>query len=193
MTRTGSVMRRCAALVVFALITLVAASSTVAAADKASSAPFIGTRTDSSAPIEIVADTLEVKQSEQLAIFRGNVDALQDDMRLRADTLIVHYRENKENPDQPGISKIEAEGSVFVSSPKETAKGERGVYDVDRSRIDLVGGVVLTQGENVVRGDQLEMNLATGESKVKSTQGGGRVRGLFVPDKKGDASSKKKN
>jgi lipopolysaccharide assembly outer membrane protein LptD (OstA) len=150
MTRTGSMMRRCVALAALVSLSLVAASPMVAAADKASSAPFIGTRTDSSAPIN-------------------------------------------EHPAQPAIAKIEAEGNVFVSSPKETAKGERGVYDVDRSRIDLVGGVVLTQGENVVRGDQLEMNLATGESKVTSAQGGGRVRGLFVPEKKGEASSKKKN
>lgn len=181
-----------AALAAVLLAAVALAAPPVLAQETGSSAPFIGTRTDSSAPIEIVADTLEVKQKEQLAIFRGNVDALQDDMRLRADTLIVHYRENKENPDQPGISKIEAEGNVFVSSPKETAEGARGIYDVDRSRIDLVGGVVLTQGENVVRGERLEMNLATGESKVASSDGGGRVRGLFVPDKK-DASAQKKN
>ena len=176
------------------LLAVVVATASASAQESDSSVPFIGTRTDSSAPIEIVADTLEVKQKEQLAIFRGNVDALQDDMRLRADTLIVHYRENKENPDQPGISKIEAEGNVFVSSPKETAKGARGVYDVDRAHIDLVGGVVLTQGENVVRSDRIEMNLATGESKVASGgEGGGRVHGLFVPEKKGGASSQKEN
>ena len=194
MIPTGRARRRRVSLGAALLVMALAATSASAfAQESGSSVPFVGTRTDSSAPIEIVADTLEVKQREQLAIFRGNVDALQDDMRLRADTLIVHYRENKENPDQPGISKIEAEGNVFVSSPKETAKGTRGVYDVDRSRIDLVGGVVLTQGENVVRGDRLEMNLATGESKVASGEGGGRVRGLFVPDKKGDASPQKKN
>lgn len=164
-----------------------------------SALPFVGTRTDTSLPIEITADTLEVKQKEQLAIFRGKVDALQGEMRLRADQLIVHYRDNKENPDQPGISKIEADGNVFVSSPRETGQGARGVYDVDRARIDLVGNVVLTQGQNIVKGDTLEMNLATGESKVASSKsGGGRVKGLFIPEKKPvagktDASSQKKN
>ncbi len=166
---------------------------------KSSAVPFVGTRTDTSLPIEITADTLEVKQNQQLAIFRGKVDALQGDMRLRADQLIVYYRDDKENPDQPGIAKIEAEGNVFISSPKETGKGARGVYDVDRARIDLVGDVVLTQGQNVVKGDTLEMNLATGESKVASGKSGsGRVKGLFIPEKKpatgkNDASSQKKN
>lgn len=170
-----------------------------ASAKPASASPFARSRTDTSLPIEITADTLEVMQNQQRAIFRGRVDALQGDLRLRADQLVVHYRDNKENPDQPGISKIEADGNVFVSSPKETGKGAHGVYDVDRARIDLVGDVVLTQGKNVVKGDTLEMNLATGESKVSSGKTtGGRVKGLFVPEKKptssqSDETSQKKN
>ena len=185
-----------------ALLTQTLAAETVEPAPepkRSSSAPFVGTRTDTTLPIEITADTLEVKQNQQLAVFRGKVDAVQGEMRLRADQLVVHYRDNKETPDQPGISKIEADGNVFVSSPTETGKGSRGVYDVDRARIDLVGDVVLTQGQNVVKGDTLEMNLTTGESKVASgVSDGGRVKGLFVPKKKpateeNDASSQKKN
>jgi len=150
---------------------------------------LLGSRASTDEPIEITADTLEVKQKDQLAVFRGKVDAVQGDMRLRADELTVHYRENKEDADQPGISKIEAIGNVFVSSPRETAQGARGTYDVDNSRIDLFDNVVLTQGKNVLKGQKLEMNLATGESKVVGQ--GGRVRGLFVPDKKAEADDAK--
>ncbi|MDP7344035.1 MAG: lipopolysaccharide transport periplasmic protein LptA [Alphaproteobacteria bacterium] len=142
---------------------------------------------DSDAPIEITADTLEVRQSENLAIFRGDVDAIQGDMLLRADTLIVHYRDNEAAPDQPGISRIDAEGNVFVSSPNETAQGARGIYDVDNKKIWLTGQVVLTQGENIIQGEQLELDLVTGKSKVLSAESGDgkreRVRGLFVPKK----------
>lgn len=148
----------------------------------------LGSAHNTDQPIEIIADTLEVKQSENLAIFRGDVDAVQGDMVLRADALVVHYRENSENPEQPGISRIDAEGNVFVSSPAETAQGQRGVYDVENRMIHLVGDVILTQGDNVVQGERLEMNLETGESRVMSgdAANGGRerVRGLFVPEKK---------
>lgn len=142
---------------------------------------------DSDLPIEITADTLEVRQTESLAIFRGEVDAVQGDMLLRADVLVVHYRDNEENPEQPGISRIDAEGNVFVSSPDETAQGERGVYDVDNQKIELAGDVVLTRGDNVIKGQQLELDLETGKSQVLSTVGPDgkreRVRGLFVPQK----------
>ena len=142
---------------------------------------------NSQAPIEITADTLEVRNTENLAIFRGDVDAIQGDMLLKADMLIVHYRAKKETPDQQGISQIDAEGNVFVSSPNETAQGARGIYDVDNEKIWLTGQVVLTQGDNIIQGEQLELDLATGQSKVLSaaTNDGKRerVRGLFVPKK----------
>lgn len=140
---------------------------------------------DNAAPIEITADTLEVRQNENLAIFRGDVDAIQGNMLLKADMLVVHYRENKDSPDEPGISQIDAEGNVFVSSPNETAQGARGIYDVDNKKIWLTGGVVLTQGDNIIQGEQLELDLLTGKSKVLSATTGDskRVRGLFVPKK----------
>ncbi len=135
--------------------------------------------------IEISADTLEVRQSENLAIFQGSVKAEQGDMVLTANTLTVHYREAQDEQGNLGVSRIEAEGDVVVSSPEETARGQRGVYDIDAGRIDLAGGVVLNQGNNIVRGETLTMDLESGVSKV-SGDGDGRVEGLFVPDEEGE-------
>lgn len=137
---------------------------------------------DTDQPIEINADSLEVQQDNNLAIFTGNVDAIQGRIRLRADRLMVWYRPGgSEGADVQGtINRIEAVGNVFISSPDETAQGENGVYDVPNSQIVLTGSVVLTRGENVVRGNRLVMNLKSGRSQMQ----GGRVKGLFVPPKK---------
>jgi lipopolysaccharide export system protein LptA len=146
----------------------------------------LGKSYDTSLPIEITADTLEVEQENQIAIFTGNVDAVQGKLNLRADLLKVHYRANDEGANS--ISKIEAENNVLLSSPTETAQGDRGVYDVDSEKVHLFGSVVLTRGENVIKGDRMELNLATGKSKVESavaaTDGQQRVKALFVPKKK---------
>jgi LptA/(LptD N-terminal domain) LPS transport protein len=86
------------------------------------------------------------------------------------------------------IRRIEAMGNVFLSSPEETAQGDFGVYDVDGGLLTLEGSVVLTRDENVVRGERLEIELATGRSQmfaaVPSTAGGTpgqRVKAVFVP------------
>jgi len=109
-------------------------------------------------------------------------------MRLRSEILRVHYREAESAGERidASISRIDAEGNVFLSSPSETAQGEAGVYDVEGGIITLTGSVVLTRGENVIRGDRLVLDLSTGRSKVESAAPGGqreRVRALIVPQK----------
>lgn len=148
---------------------------------------------DSSLPIEITADSLEVLRNEQIATFTGNVDAIQGDMVLSADLLRVYYGDGAAGAVGPAgansIRRIEAEGNVFLSSPRETAQGDAGVYDVASNQVTMEGGVVLTRDDNVVRGQRLEVDLASGRSQVfaavPSTEGGTapqRVRALFTPE-----------
>ena len=178
MTKTPRQPRR-----VFAAALALAAATVLAGASGAAQDEAPGSGHDSSQPIEITADTLEVLQGDKVAVFRGKVDAVQGDMLLRADALVVHYREAGADEESLGVARIDAEGNVFVSSPRETAQGRRGVYDVDAARIDLTGGVILTRGDNVIEGDSLRMDLDSGRSRVvgAGTGGSGRVHGLFVP------------
>lgn len=147
-----------------------------------------GGKHDSSKPIEINADSLEVLQKDQQAIFRGNVVAVQGQINLRSEKMTVFYRE-KGGAGANGIAKIIVEGKVFMATPQETAQGEKGIYDVDRKEITLLNNVVLTRDKNVLKGSRLDYNLGSGRSIVTggvSAQGaktGGRVRGLFVPNK----------
>lgn len=158
---------------------------------------------DTNQPIEIGADNLEVLQDQQIAIFKGNVDAVQGTMRLRADMLKVYYRQNKPDaaPTRPGgpkpaaqpasadatgsISRIDATGKVFISSPEETAQGDSGVYDVDKLIMTLDGNVVITRDTNVLRGDHAVTNMETGRSEMQCKPGTNcRVRGIFQPNAK---------
>src|SRR3712207_4192689 len=146
-------------------------------------------------PVEIISDSLLVEQEKQLATFTGNVDAVQGEMRLRADKLLVYYQEDDEQQDaeaQAGgdqaIRRIEALGNVFVTRPGETAKGDRGTYQPGTGEVTLEGNVVLTRGQNVIRGARLVSNRRTGQSTVHAAQPGAagkpdqRVRALFMPE-----------
>ncbi len=132
---------------------------------------------DPSAPIEVVADELQVDQTRRLAVFRGNVEAVQGRLALRADEVRVLY--DLEREDQT-IRRIEARGNVILTSPEETAEAEEGVYDVAAGRIVLTGEVVLTRRDNVVRGRRLVVDLRRRTATVEGD--GGRVRALFRPE-----------
>jgi lipopolysaccharide export system protein LptA len=151
-----------------------------------------------SEPIEILSDVLTVEQDRQVATFSGNVQAVQGEMTLTAQRLKVFYAEADSGTEAaPGVgqgtqvTRIEADGNVRLSNPTDTAEGDRGVYDVAAQTVRLEGNVVLTSGDNVVRGSRLDMDLRTNVSTVRSVaEGGGqqqqqRVRALFVPKKNG--------
>jgi lipopolysaccharide export system protein LptA len=144
---------------------------------------------DSRQPIEITSDTLTVEQNKQLATFAGNVDAVQGEMKLRADRLLVHYARNGEGAgsasENNSIRMIEAFGKVVITSPAESAQGNEGIYDVSAGTMQLTGNVVLTRGQNVIRGNRLDMNLNTGLSAVSGGQKSERVRALFSPENNG--------
>lgn len=170
---------------------LVAAAAS--AQEKKGGLPFPGG--DSKAPVEITSDTLDVQQESSQAIFRGNVLAAQGNTRLRADEMVVHYRQKQSAAPSGGdnplgaISRIDVRGKVTLATATENASADRGAYMVDQQKILLEGNVVLTKGKNVIRGNQLTYDLTTSRSVISggvaASNGKGRVRALFEPEQKG--------
>ena len=139
---------------------------------------------DRDKPIEIQADNLEVDRDTRIALFTGNVDARQGGMTLKADQLRVHYREGDRTAGSGGnISLIEAIGNVEVATETERATGAAGAYDVDRGVITLSGGVRLFGKQSVLTGDNVVMDLNSGQSRLG---GQGRVTATFDPSKASD-------
>jgi lipopolysaccharide export system protein LptA len=75
------------------------------------------------------------------------------------------------------IKRLEARGSVVVTQKDQIVTGETAVFDTKTNFVTMLGGVVLTQGKNVLRGDRLIVDMTTGVSRVESDSG--RVQGLF--------------
>jgi lipopolysaccharide export system protein LptA len=83
------------------------------------------------------------------------------------------------------ITKIEAKGEVVITSDKDqTTTSDWAIYDLPAQQVTVGGNVVLTQGENVLKGDRLVIDLKTGESRFENSgneAAGGRIRALFMP------------
>ncbi len=166
-----------------ALAALAAAAVTVAGVTAAAQGkgPFGGFKHDSSAPIEIVADALEVRQAENLAIFTGEVVAVQGTLHLTADLLnVIYAAEQSDTNASPGtgaIQNMRTEGNVFLSNGAETAQGAWAEYDLANGMMRMGGSVVLTQGDNAISGESLVIDLNAGTGRIE----GGRVKSIFTP------------
>lgn len=137
---------------------------------------------DTVQPIDIAADRFEVRDDENIAVFFGQVEAIQGDMQIYSDTLTVYY-ETAEGNASPTITRLDVAGSVRVVSPSETAKADWVVYDVVEHLLTLGGDVQLSRGDSEMRGQRLEMDLESGVVRFDSAgEDGpqpGRVHGRF--------------
>lgn len=141
---------------------------------------------NSDAPIDVTADRIEVQDRADRAIFAGNVHVRQADLTLDTERLTVAYTSSG----GVQIQRLDASGGVVVKSPTETARGDFGIYDLDRKLITLVGGVQLNRQDSQVVGSRLVIDLNSGRAVIDGGgpgigQSGGRVTGHFtVPKKK---------
>lgn len=165
-------------------------------------------------PIKIDADRLDVFDRENKAIFAGNVVAVQGESTIRCSTMTVHYKRGKDakdkdaaKKDQPaeaeekpkdspkdaagmgenGIQKVDCAGPVTVVQKDQVATGDNAVFDQTAKRIVLTGNVVLSQCQNVTRGQRLVYDMNTGRANMDPVPGG-RVSALFVPGEKSDTN-----
>jgi lipopolysaccharide export system protein LptA len=159
-------------------------------------------------PIQIESVSLEMRDKKKEATFTGNVKVIQGDTTMTSKVLVVYYESSNQNaqpatpapvpakaatksgqsaPMQsaapgPGgassIKRLEAKGDVIVTQKDQVVTGETAVFDTKTNLITMMGGVVLTQGKNVLKGDRLLVDMTTGVSRVESDSG--RVQGLFV-------------
>jgi lipopolysaccharide export system protein LptA len=163
-------------------------------------------------PIQIEAASLEMRDKKKEATFSGNVKVVQGDTTMTSKTLVVFYEQSqapgaapaasskgaKAQPMQsaspgPGgassIKRLEAHGNVVVTQKDQVVTGETAVFDTKTNLITMLGGVVLTQGKNVLRGDRLMVDMTTGVSRVESDSG--RVQALLPQGGGGDCGSPK--
>jgi lipopolysaccharide export system protein LptA len=152
-------------------------------------------------PIQIEAASLEMRDKKKEATFSGNVKVVQGDTTMTSKSLVVFYdsgpapvtpapaapKGSKSGPMQsatpgPGgsssIRRLEAKGSVVVTQKDQVVTGETAIFDTRANLITMMGGVVLTQCKNVLKGDRLKVDMTTGVSRVESDSG--KVQGMFI-------------
>lgn len=130
-------------------------------------------------------DSLEYWETRRLAVARGDAVALRENQRIEADVLTAYFNDGPDGENR--IERVDAIGNVKITTPEEVVRGNEGVYDVLREVATLAGNVRVTRGDNQLNGERAEVNLKTGVSRMLPGSGsGGRVKGLFTPQKDGN-------
>jgi lipopolysaccharide export system protein LptA len=133
-------------------------------------------RHDTTAPLNVGADRIELQDRADRVVMAGNVTVKQAEMTLNSARLNVSYT-GKVVGGNPQVSRLDASGGVTVRRPDQVARSQYAIYDLDRRVITMLGTVSLTQGANTVNGGRLTINLDTGRAVIDGSSVGGATTG----------------
>jgi outer membrane protein assembly factor BamD len=127
---------------------------------------------DKSQPIDITSDKVEAYWKENLIIFKGNVIARQKDIVIYADSVEALIIE-----DGKGIERVTAGGNVKIQQGLRVANCQKAVfYNLDQ-KVILTGEPKVSEGDNVVSGDEIIFDIEKNRVEVKGGPSGrGKAR-----------------
>lgn len=159
--------------------------------ETATSAPSGCPNVDPTLPIAVGADQSDFQKRKAEVVLKGNVTITQGVLNLFADVVTIKYHsgDTRDMGTQGTISSLEASGTVKVECEGDRAHGRLATYDVAAKTITLTGDVLLVRDDNILKGDTLVLDLATGNSSIS---GGGatlsegetrdtRIKAVFTP------------
>jgi lipopolysaccharide export system protein LptA len=139
-------------------------------------------------PISYSADNLEYADNDRTLVLTGNVDLLQNDARLQASKLTLYFEKGAKDPSGTNamgsgqIQRIVATGDVHYVRPKQKARGDEAVYQASTDTVTFSGNVVISNDDNVLRGETLVLQIGSGRTTLKpADKPGERIRGVLRP------------
>ena len=79
------------------------------------------------------------------------------------------------------VKEVDAIDNVVLTTPQNLVRSRRGNYDLESGIVRLTGAVRITQGRNQLNGDEAEIDLNKGISRLLSSGRQG-VSGILIPD-----------
>jgi lipopolysaccharide export system protein LptA len=143
-------------------------------------------------PVDISANRSVYNQAQRSIVYTGDVDAIQDGTRLRAQKLTILFAARPGDQGSgastgqvlgSGLGQAErmiAENEVFYITADERVRADRAVYELTSRTITMSGNVVVSRGKDVLTGGRLVINLETNTSMMDPVPGG-RVRTAIFP------------
>ena len=127
--------------------------------------------------IKIISDKLEIIRSENISIFSGNVYAMEDNLEIWSENLIVTSSE-----DENEIKEINANGNVKIVREELSISGDKARYDPIQNILIVFGRVEVLQNESIVLCDKIIVDLEN-SSSIMSSDSNKRVEALIINEK----------
>lgn len=151
---------------------------------------------DKNQPIQIESDRLDAYQEKKLVIFSGHAVATQGDKTIKADRLLIYYKDQPVAPEKKNktetagdFEKIEAQGQVVITQTNRVVTGDQAVFYQDSQTIVTTGNAVMREGKNVVKGEKIIVFLDEDRGLIEGSELK-RVTATIYPNEKKEEKPK---
>ena len=115
--------------------------------------------------IMIESEELIITNEPLTTTFIGNVYAFDNEIKLWSDKILILYTDSESQIDQ-----VKSFGNTKLVRENQEIISENMTYFVIDKKIYAKGNITLTQDENVMKGNELSMDLAKSTSIMKSNE-----------------------
>lgn len=148
---------------------------------------------DRAQPIRLEAGRGQLDQKTGVSVYEGNVVISQGSMRLTADTVTIHAKDN-------AFQRMEAAGAPATlryqptaDKPEIQGTSQRVEYDVTAAKVIMSGNARLTQGQDQFSGERVEYDLKDDVVRARGASSNGRIQFTIQPRPlESDAPARKK-
>ena len=127
--------------------------------------------------IKIISDKLEIIREEHISIFSGNVYAMEDNLEIWSEELIM-----TSNKDETEVKEINAHGNVKIIREELSVIGDKARYDPIQNKLFVFGEVEVLQNQSTILCDKIIVDLEN-SSSIMSSDSNKRVEALIINEK----------
>jgi lipopolysaccharide export system protein LptA len=136
---------------------------------------------DNQQPIHVEADSLEVRDNDNISIYSGNVKLTQGSIEIHADLLTLYFDDNK----TLSLMKMSGSPATFRqlndSNLEITGQARKMEYRESKSTLLLLDKAKLTQGADIIESNKIVLDTNTNSVEAGSLEPDNRVRMLIQP------------
>lgn len=144
-------------------------------------APLLALSNDQDQPIEIEADSLEVRDAEKISIYSGKVRLNQGSLALRADRLVIHFN----NQNELNLMELTGSPATFRQLNNEQqemiGQADRLEYREAESTLLLLGNAKFTLKGDTIESNRISINTDNQSIQAGSSTSDDRVKMLIQP------------
>ncbi|MBE2294272.1 MAG: lipopolysaccharide transport periplasmic protein LptA [Phycisphaerales bacterium] len=147
---------------------------------------------DREQPIQLEANRGQLDQKTGVSVYEGNVVISQGSMRLSADTVTIHVKNNNFERMEAVGNPVNLRYKPTVSKPEILGTSKQVEYNVSDAKVVMTGNARLVQGQDVFTGDRMEYDLKQDMVRAQGTGENSRVQFTIQPHGQNPPSTAKK-